>query len=85
MLKKWCEQKVVTKLRKAISYRILVQSRRMFSGKVRDTEQALDVVAERMRIMLRNEIEQLRWQIEQIRQDALKNRARKGKDERRNW
>jgi hypothetical protein len=39
---------------------------------VRSTEKDLEVVAERMRTILTEELEQLRWQIEQIRQDARK-------------
>jgi hypothetical protein len=71
LLKKWCEQKAVTKLRKAVSDALRTVKKDVLS-KVRSTEKDLEVVAERMRTMLKEELEQLRWQFEQIRQDARK-------------
>lgn len=81
LLKKWCEREVVTRLRKAVSDAIRTVKKDVL-GKVRATEQDLEVVAERMRHMLKEELEQLRWQIEQIRQDARKSdEERKGTKE----
>lgn len=74
LLKKWCEKKAVTELRRAVTD-ALRTVRRDVLNKLRSAESGLLDLADEVRLALDEEMSQLRWQLEQIRQDRSKSEA----------
>jgi chromosome segregation ATPase len=74
LLKKWCEKRAVAELRRAVTD-ALRTVRRDVLNKLRSAESGLLDLAEEVRQALDEEMSQLRWQLEQIRQDRSRSES----------